>query len=560
MAPPRSDPKTAFAAAEALQRAGRLAEAERAWRELAGDLLRHAGVHANLAMVLWQLGRLADAEAAAADALARDPDMIQALAIAAAAAETRGADGLAIERYRRALELKPDLATALHGLANIHLRNGDLALARKAAERMTEVAPLAAAGWDNLGAIRLAQGDITGAEQALAEALRLDPDFASARANRGAVAAERRDWQKALEHCDAALALDERLPAAHNNRANALSILGRDADAEQAFARALALDPENADALFNRSLMWMRQGRWAEAWPGFEARWRVRRMAPWRRQFAVPQWDGAPAPAQTLLVHAEQGIGDMIMMARYLPAVAGRVGHLIVECAPALVGLLSGLSGMPLNFQCVATGAAPPAFDLHLPAMSLPGLFATTPETVPWSGPYIAAPAAGVGAAPAGQGINVGLVWAGNPDNYTDRERSAPLSALAPLLAMPGIQFHSLQFGAAGDDIAAAGLAARITDRRAGMADFTATAALVAGMDLVISVCTSVAHLAGAMGRPVWMLLAADNDWRWLKDRDDTPWYPTARLFRQRDAGDWTELAARVAGALKEWQTKGNDA
>jgi tetratricopeptide (TPR) repeat protein len=559
VAPSRPDPKTAFAAAEALQRAGRLAEAERAWRELANDLPRHAGVHANLAMVLWQLGRLDDAEAAAEDALARDPDMIQALAIGAATAETRGADDLAIERYRRALELKPDLATALHGLANLYLRNGDLAKARNAAERMTEVAPLVAAAWDNLGAIRLAQQDVTGAEQALAEALRLDPNFASARANRGAVAAERRDWQKALEHCDAALALDERLPAAHNNRANALSILGRDPDAEQAFARALALDPENADALFNRSLMWLRQGRWAEAWPGFEARWRVRRMAPWRRQFAVPQWDGAPAPERTLLVHAEQGIGDMIMVARYLPAVAGRVGRVVVECAPALAGLLSSLSGMPANFDCVATGTAA-AFDLHLPAMSLPGVFATTPETVPWSGPYITTPAPRDDAGPAGQGRKVGLVWAGNPDNYTDRERSVPLPALAPLLDVPGIQFHSLQFGAAGDDIAAAGFGGRITDQRAGMTDFAATAALAAGMDLVISVCTSVAHLAGAMGRPVWMLLAADNDWRWLKDRDDTPWYPTARLFRQRDAGDWTELTARVAGALREWQTKGDEA
>jgi len=192
--------------------------------------------------------------------------------------------------------------------------------------------------------------------------------------------------------------------------------------------------------------------------------------------------------------------------------------------------------------------------------MSLPGVFATTPETVPWSGPYITAAVSPGGAAPAGQGRKVGLVWAGNPDNYTDRERSVPLSALAPLLDVPGVQFHSLQFGAAGDDIAAAGLAGRIADRRSEMADFAATAELTAGMDLVISVCTSVAHLAGAMGRPVWMLLAADNDWRWLKDRDDTPWYPTARLFRQRDAGDWTEPATRVAGALREWQTKGDDA
>jgi tetratricopeptide (TPR) repeat protein len=555
VAPACPDPEKAFAAAMALQRAGRLAEAERAWRALGGQLPNHAGVHANLAMVLWQLGRHDDAEAAAADALARDPGMVQAQAISAAAAEARGAEDLAIERYRLALELKPDLATALHGLAKFYLRKGDLAAARAAAERMTEVAPLSAVAWDALGAIRLAEEDVTSAEQALAEALRLEPKFASARANLAAVAAERRDWTRVLDHADAALVLDAGLAEAHNNRANALAALGREDEAGEALERALALDPDNPDVLFNRALMWLRQGRWTEAWPGFEARWRVRRMAPWRRDFQIPEWDGRPAPGKTLLVHAEQGLGDTIMVARYLPPVAARVGALVVECAPVLVRLIEAMPGMPANVRCVAAGQPLPPFELHMPTMSLPGRFAATPDSVPWPGAYMVSPSPPA-VFTAGE-LNVGLCWAGNPRNSADPDRSAPLARLAPLLDVPGVRFHSLQFGPAGDQIADVGIDGRIADHRARMTDFAATSALVAGMDLVISVCTSVAHLAGAMGRPLWVLLSADADWRWLDARDISPWYPTARLFRQRAAGDWDELAKRVAGALAEQPAKG---
>lgn len=552
--------EAAFAAAQSLQQAGRLAEAERAWRELANRAPDHAGVLANLCMVLWQLGRLDDAEAAAERALARDPGMIQAQAVYGACAEARGAIDLAIDRYRRALELKPDLATVLHGLANLHRRKGELAPARDYAERMTKTVPLAAQAWDTLGAIRLAQDDLTGAEAALAEACRLDPTLAGARANLGALAAERRNWPKALEHADAALALDDRLAQAHNNRANALASLGRDAEAEAAFERALMLDPDNPDALYNQALQWLKQGRWAAAWPGFEARWRVRRMAPWRRDFQVPAWDGGEAPDKTLLIHAEQGMGDTMMMARYLPGVAARVGRLVLECAPQLVPLLAAMPGVGKDFDCVAAGMPLPPFDLHLPAMSLPGVFATTPDNVPWDGPYLRAPERP--AVVSGTGLKVGLAWAGNPDNPTDMARSAPLADLAGILTAPGCSFHSLQYGPAGEQIAAASLDRRIADLGPRLGDFADTAAVVEELDLVISVCTAMVHLAGGLGRPLWVILPADADadWRWLRGRADTPWYPSARLFRQETAGNWRELAARVGGALAQYAASGRTA
>ena len=567
--PTRAERQKAFQAAQSLQQAGRWAEAERAWSALARDLPGHAGVQANLAMVLWRLGRTAEADTACDRALAADPNMVQALAISAACAEVRDDPDAAIERYRRALDIKPDLATAVQGLANLYVRKGDYAQARAQAERLTELAPAAAAAWAALGAIRLAENTLDAADAALAEALRLDPNLAAAHANRGAVAAARRDWPAALAFAETALGLDDRLVQAHANRGNALASLGRRADAEAAFDRALALDPADADALYNRALLWLTQGRWADAWPGFEARWRLRDMAPWRREFAAPKWDGAAAPESTLLIHGEQGIGDAIMMARYLPMAAARVGRLVVECHPRLRDLLAAMPDLPETVDFVAAGETPPAFDMYLPIMSLPGVFSTTPENVPWDGPYIsplpARQTVGVESQQTkesphtreSQQTKVGITWAGNPDNPNDRARSLPLAALAPVFDVEGCAFFSLQFGPGTEELASSGMADRLEDLGPRLGDFATTAAWVAEMDVVITVCTAMAHLAGAMGKPTWVLLASDADWRWLEARADSPWYPTARLFRQADAGDWPGVAARVADALKEYAETG---
>lgn len=544
--------RAAFDAAQTLQGAGRLAEAERAWLDLAGQAPGHAGVLANLAMVQWQLGRFGEAEDNAARAVAADPDMVQAWAVYAAAAEVRGADAPAIERYERALALNPDLVTVLQGLAKLYRKTGDIETARRHAQRLAALAPDMAEAHDALGAILLATGELEGAERALGRAIAIAPGLASAHSNLGALLAARRQWRAAMERLDLALSLDGDLAEAHNNRANALSGLGRHEEADAAFARALALLTEFPDARFNQALLWLKLGRWRDAWPGFEARWQTRQMIPFRRDFAVPRWHGAAAPGKTLLIHAEQGIGDMMMVARYLPAVARRVGHLVVECHPRLSGLLAA---MDCEFDCIAAGGDPPPFDLHLPAMSLPGLFGAVPDEGLWNGPYLRAPGGtapplAAGRGPDGPGLNVGLAWAGAPDNPNDAERSVALDTLAPLLDVSGCRFFSFQHGPAADRIAAAGLSSRIVDLRPHMTGFGPTADLAAGMDLIISVCTSVAHLAGGMGLPVWVLLSADADWRWLLGRDDSPWYPSARLFRQHAPGGWAELVERVAQAL----------
>jgi len=544
--------KADFEAAQTLQAAGRLAEAERLWLDLDAAMPGHVGVLTNLASVQLQLGRPDAAEASVGRALQRQPGLLAALQVHAAAAEARGAVAEAIQRFERVLAQQPDAVPVLAALARLHRRREDWPAARRHAVRLAELAPGMAAHFDLLGAICLAMNDRAGAEAAFERALQLEPALASARANLGALFAERRQWDRALEHLDAALARDASAAEAHNNRGNALAGLGRADEAASAFTRALELNPDFADAEFNLALMRLRRGRWAEAWPGFERRWETRQMAPFRRQLGVPRWDGAEAPSRTLLVHAEQGMGDMMMVARYFALAAARVGRLFVECQPELAPLLAAMDG---GFDVVAAGDALPAFDLELPAMSLPAVFGTEPETVPWSGPYLRVPETGGGL--EGAGLKVGLAWAGNPRNPTDAERSMNASLLAPVLAVPGCSFFSLQWGAPGDQLAAAGLADAVVDLRPRMSDFAATAALVAELDLVISICTSVAHLAGGLGKPLWLMLAAGADWRWLESGETTPWYPSARLFRQDAPGDWGGVVARIADTLRHGTSEG---
>jgi tetratricopeptide (TPR) repeat protein len=538
--------KADFEAAQTLQAAGRLAEAERLWLDLDAAMPGHVGLLTNLASVQLQLGRPDAAEASAGRALERQPDLLPALQIHAAAAEAQGAVAEAAQRFERVLALQPDAIPVLTAVARLHRRHEDWAQARRHAERLAALTPDRAAHHDLLGAISLAMNDLAAAEAAFGRALAIDPALASARANLGAVFAERRQWGRALEHLDAALASDASAAEAHNNRGNALAGLARAEEAEAAFARALELDPGFADAAFNLALVRLRQGHWAESWPGFERRWETRQMAPFRRDLGVPRWDGSEAPGLTLLIHAEQGMGDMMMMARYFAMASARVGRLVVECQPELAPLLAAMQG---GFDIVAAGDALPAFDLELPAMSLPAVFGTEPGNVPWSGPYLRVPESG--ASLDGAGRKVGLVWAGNPRNPTDAERSLDASLLAPLLAVPGCTFFSLQWGAPGDRLQAAGLAGGVHDLRPRLTDFAATAALVAELDLVISICTSVAHLAGGMGKPLWLMLASGADWRWLESGDATPWYPAARLFRQQTPGDWGGVVEQIAAALK---------
>ena len=297
------------------------------------------------------------------------------------------------------------------------------------------------------------------------------------------------------------------------------------------------------------SLLLLLRGDFAQGWAEYEWRWRCK-ANPERTYLPRPQWSGEPLEGKTVLIQTEQGFGDSFQFLRYVPAVADRGAKVVLTVPGALVRLANNLPGVA---AVVSEGDPLPNFDFHCPLLSLPNVFATRMETIPASVPYLAPPADASAAwterLSSYPGLKVGLVWSGNPENRMNPARSTPLAELEPLLRISGIRWFSLQVGSPARDIA---LVPRhpIDDLAPFLTDFSETAAAICHIDLVISVETAVAHLAGALGRPVWVPLAVVPAWRWLLGREDSPWYPTMRLFRQTTPGDWTPVVRALADAL----------
>ena len=323
---------------------------------------------------------------------------------------------------------------------------------------------------------------------------------------------------------------------------------GRLDDAVVCLRRAVELKPDFADAHGNLAIALLARGDWTEGWAEYEWRWQTPPMIMARREFAQPRWHGEAGSGQTLLVHAEQGLGNSLQFCRYAPLAAERGLRVVVEVQKPLARLLGSL---PAIQGVVARGEALPHFDLHCPMLSLPRAFGTTTATIPGAPSYLHADSAKVAAwwtrlaALPRRGPRIGLAWAGSSKLRSDSRRSLAPDRLAPLFERPGAHFFSLQ-----KDGPAAPTALPLTDFMNEMEDFADTAALVANLDLVISVDTAVAHLAAAIGKPVWMLDRFDPDWRWLAGRHGSPWYPTLRLYRQPRPGDWDGVVAAVAHDL----------
>lgn len=389
-------------------------------------------------------------------------------------------------------------------------------------------------------------------------ALAIDPGHSDSRYNRGLILID-------LERFDAALVCFEQVLAAQPDHAGALGnrgvvmhVLGRFQEAIADFARVQVLQPGDRAARMNEGLARLAIGDFAGGWPRYEARYGTK-MHPIRRDFAQPQWRGeALPPGRTILLHVDQGYGDTIQFCRYARLLARRA-HVVMELPAALRRLLSTLSE---DIDVVVEGDALPAFDLHCPFVSLPLAFGTTLETIPDNVPYLCADPALVAAwrarVQALPGLKVGLVWAGDaglavPEAAArDRRRSIPLARLARLGEIPGVSFISLQKGKAAAQALPPPPGMTLHDWTAELKDFADTAALIETLDLVITVDTSVAHLAGALGKPVWIVNRFDACWRWLRNRADSPWYPSARLFHQPAVGDWGSVIREVAAALDQ--------
>jgi Flp pilus assembly protein TadD len=378
------------------------------------------------------------------------------------------------------------------------------------------------------------------------EALNLVPNHPHAHFFAGVLCLGENDLDAAAVHLNRAIELQPDRPEFWSYRAQ-LHLRRRSLpEADRCLARALELDPENSDGRYLKGWLELSQGRLTEGWPKLEPRWI--RSGPRDPQRA--QWAGEPLEGRTILLYLNHGFGDTLHFVRYAPLVAARGGKVVLECSPALQSLLQGMEGVE---AVIRHGQPLPPFDVQASLLSLPRILGTTLNRIPSRVPYLRLPSPCRVSVPARNNtrLKVGLVWGGSELLIFDQNRSVPLSALAPLLALPEVAFYSLQVGSPSRQLREGGFADRIIDLGPQLTDFAATASAIGQLDLVITVDTSVAHLAGALGKPVWMLLLFFADWRWLYDRDDSPWYPTMRLFRQThfQAG-WDGVVERVRDRL----------
>ena len=510
----------ALARGQEYQQAGDFARAEEVYRNFLRSEPRDAEGYFQLGAVLSHQGRFADSE----------------------------------EAYRSCLRLQGDHLAALVNLGYVLGEQDCVDAARDCYEQAVRLRPEVAEAHHNLGNVLREQGQLDRALASYDQALRLRPEYGKAHINRGIALVARGEIEKALDSLERGVILMPEMADAHSSLGAALCCQLRFDEALACYERALVLNPEFAEAAWNRALIWLLLGDYERGWPAYEWRWRCKRttvLPPFNR----PRWDGTPLEGRTILLHAEQGLGDTIQFIRYAPLVKARGGRVIVQCQNFLIQLLSRTAGID---GLVGWGAVPPPFDVWAPLMSLPALFHTTRETVPVQAPYVFPDPDLVAHwrrqfAPV-RGFRIGIVWQGSPRHPWDRHRSIPLEQFEPLARIPGVRLISLQKGAGSEQLRALGgrfpvlSLGELFNEDSG--PFLDSAAVLANLDLLITIDSAPAHLAGAMGVPAWVALPYAPDWRWLLGRTDSIWYPTLRLFRQEHFGDWAGVLQQMARAL----------
>ena len=378
--------------------------------------------------------------------------------------------------------------------------------------------------------------------------IQIDPTNADAHYNLGLVLQNLELPDEAIAAFEMAIHLRPRYGEALVNLGFILRQNRKVAEALRCFQGAVRLEPHNPENHWELATTLLSLGNFPAGWPEYEWRWQLKNFTTPAAHFSQPRWDGAELGGRRILLHCEQGYGDIIQFARYAPLVARRGGHVLLGCPEPLRTLLNTLPGV----SEITTSPRDLPFDVHAPLMSLPAIFGTTLADIPATVPYLTASPTSAGEnIPPAAGYRIGIVWAGDPSHKNDRRRSVPLENFLPLLKTPGIVCYSLQVGKSAVDLNHPEIAGKIIDLGRGFRDFADTARAVSEMDLLITVDTAVAHLAGALGKPVWVLLPFEAEWRWMLNREDSPWYPTMRLFRQSTPGDWKELFTRLLSAVK---------
>jgi len=577
---------TQLRAAVAAHRAGELDRARALYAEVLRVDPRQPDALHMLGLLAQQSGDLAQARELIETALAVQPDVARThynLAVVCALQDDRAG---AIASYQAAVAFAPDFAAAHSNLGNIYLRSGRCEDAIRAYQAAIHAQPDFAEVYSNLGTALINLERFDEAITALEAALRLAPEIPEAHANLGqayrrsgrfreAIAATRRAVELRPGYRDAYvnlaiaayaigafdLSLEANIHAlelgpsleVHTHLSSVYHVTGRYAQAIAHCEAAIALRPDYAEAHVNRAVSMLVQGDFAGGWDEYPWMWRLpatRASYPYLDRAAL--WNGETFVGRRLLITRDQGFGDAIQLARYLPLVKARGGSVVLEVAPALVPLLGGLPGIDELRVHRDVATVDEAIDLHVPLSGLPRAFQTDATSIPAAIPYLRAPDERVErwrarCNPPGR-LRVGIVWGGNPDHENDRNRSACLEDFAPLGNIGGIAWYGLQKGRDEERRSCGSLV--LDPLGAEIEDFADTAAVLTQLDLVIAVDTSIVHLAGAMGKPVWTLLPFVPDWRWMLGRSDSPWYPTMRLFRQARAGDWGPVVAEVAREL----------
>ncbi|PWT90071.1 MAG: glycosyltransferase [Proteobacteria bacterium] len=496
-----------------------------------------------------QSGNRQQAESLCREVLKTRPDHCDALHLLGVLEHEAGRFNAAIPLIRRAIDLKPAVASFHSNLGIAHRAGGQLTEAIKCYRQALWIDPQLVNAHFNLGNVFQDLGELERAGECYRKALSLKPDFGDALCNLGLVHRAQGQLDEAITCFRRAVAQGKACPNALTNLGIALKEKGDLVEAAACQEQALRLDSKHANARFNLSLLRLLQGDFDRAWSDFECRWEASGLAP--KHVDIPLWDGKPLKGKTLLVYAEQALGDTLQFARYAALLRKRGAKVVLECQPGLAPLLEGVAD-----QIIPEGELLPHIDVQAPLISLPGLMKTTAKTIPAHTPYVQSDSklerfwrhklSKV------KGYKVGIAWQGNPDDPEDRLWSIPLERFAALADVDGVRLVSLQIGPGHEQVSSLSgfplldLGGRM-DRDITWSDI---AAAMMSLDLVVTADTPIAHLAGALGVPVWTVLAYVPEWRWQMDRADSPWYPTMRLFRQRRRGDWDEVMARVALAV----------
>jgi Flp pilus assembly protein TadD len=504
-------------AAIALHSAGKLAEAEAQYRALLGREPNNVDALHLLGVLASQCGKQEQAIALINRAIAGRPQEAAFYANLGEAFRALGRLDPAIAQYRRAIELQPGLTPPYMNYAR----------ALRAQNKVAEAVNVLLTG--------LSRG-LPLQDELIAVAATFDAQYR---------------FDEALAIYREGLARrpgDERLTVAMGNTLHAA---GRFSESLECYDEVLLRLPDIAEAHWNKALVLLTLGNYQQGWKEYEWRWRCPGFPYKRQNFPQPIWDGQDLSGRTLLLDAEGGFGDIMQFVRYAKIFAGRGARVIVGSPPELKALLQRVEGVS---EVISKGDRLPAFDFQLQLLGCPMRLETTLATIPIGIPYLSAPPEKVEGVRSSireesGAMQVGFVWCGRSMPYPNR--SSPLKAWAPLFDVPGVRFHSLQRDEGIAELKAAPPDWRLVDHSQELRDFTDTAAIVATLDLVISIDSGVAHLAGAMGKPTWVMLPFSADWRWMSDREDCPWYPTVRLFRQSQAGQWDDVAAKAADALR---------